>query len=73
MQLKVQRIMQSGLCIICCTEKSSRRRNFRSIKKIPESYIPKITKKLKDANIVRACEGLKGGYVLIKEPEEISL
>ena len=41
--------------------------------KIPESYIPKITKKLKDANIVRACEGLKGGYVLIKEPEEISL
>ena len=28
--------------------------------KIPESYIPKITKKLKEANIITACEGIKG-------------
>lgn len=27
--------------------------------KIPESYIPKITKKLKEANIITACEGIK--------------
>ena len=38
-----------------------------------EKTEPATAKKLKDANIVRACEGLKGGYVLIKEPEEISL
>ena len=34
--------------------------------KIPESYIPKITKKLKEANIITACEGIKGGYSLAK-------
>ena len=41
--------------------------------KIPESYVPKITKKLKDANIITACEGIKGGYLLCRNPEDISL
>ena len=41
--------------------------------KVPGSYIPKITKKLKDANIITASEGLKGGYSLAKKPEDISL
>ena len=41
--------------------------------KIPESYIPKITKKLKEANIITACEGIKGGYSLVKKTEDISL
>ena len=41
--------------------------------KIPESYIPKITKKLKEANIITACEGIKGGYSLAKKIEDISL
>ena len=41
--------------------------------KIPESYIPKITKKLKDANMITACEGIKGGYSLSRKPEDISL
>ena len=40
---------------------------------IPESYIPKITKKLKEANIITACEGIKGGYSLAKKTEDISL
>ena len=38
--------------------------------KIPESYIPKITKKLKEANIITACEGIKGGYSLAKKTED---
>lgn len=41
--------------------------------KMPESYIPKITKRLKDANIITACEGIKGGYLLSENPENISL
>ena len=41
--------------------------------KIPESYIPKITKKLKEANIITACEWIKGGYSLAKKTEDISL
>ena len=44
-----------------------------SVLKIPVSYISKITKKLKAAGIVQACEGIKGGYALVKNPEIISL
>ena len=40
---------------------------------VPSSYIPKITKKLKQAGIIKACEGIKGGYQIAKQPESISL
>ena len=30
---------------------------------VPSSYIPKITKKLKQAGIIKACEGTNGGYI----------
>ena len=41
--------------------------------KIPESYIPKITKQLKKEKIISASEGTSGGYALAKNPEKISL
>ena len=44
-----------------------------SVLKIPVNYISKITKKLNAAEIVQACEGIKGGYALMKKPEMISL
>ena len=40
---------------------------------VPYSYIPKITNKLKQAGIIKACEGPNGGYMLAKQPENISL
>ena len=40
---------------------------------VPSSYIPKITKKLKQAGIIKACEGIQGGYQIAKQPENISL
>ena len=40
--------------------------------KIPESYIPKITKQLKKEKIISASEGISGGYALAKNPEKIS-
>ena len=40
---------------------------------VPSSYIPKITKKLKQAGIIEACEGINGGYQIAKQPEKISL
>mgnify|MGYP002534333160 CR=1 FL=1 len=40
---------------------------------VPSSYIPKITKKLKQAGIIKACEGTNGGYMLAKQPENFSL
>ena len=40
---------------------------------ISANYVPKIAKKLKNAKIVTACEGTNGGYMLAKQPENISL
>ncbi|SHJ28722.1 Rrf2 family transcriptional regulator [Hespellia stercorisuis] len=40
---------------------------------IPLSYIPKTTKILKDAGLIEAEEGIRGGYRLIKAPQEITL
>ena len=40
---------------------------------VSANYVPKIAKKLKDAKIVNACEGINGGYMLAKQPENISL
>ena len=40
---------------------------------IASTYIPKVAKKLKDANIIVACEGVNGGYTLAKRAEDISL
>ena len=40
---------------------------------IASTYIPKVAKKLKDANIIVACEGVKDGYTLAKRAEDISL
>ena len=40
---------------------------------VSANYVPKIAKKLKDAKIVTACEGINGGYMLAKQPENISL
>ena len=40
---------------------------------VSANYVPKITKKLKNAKIVTVCEGTNGGYMLAKQPENISL
>ena len=54
-------------------EKTITASELASVLKIPVNYISKITKKLKAAEIVQACEGIKGGYALMKKPEMISL
>lgn len=40
---------------------------------IPEKYLSKILKKLKDAQIVGSISGVKGGYYLLRELSEIKL
>lgn len=40
---------------------------------IPQNYIIKIMKKLKDAGIIETYSGVKGGYKLKKSADEISL
>ena len=41
--------------------------------KIPENYIPKVIKPLKNADIISASGGRKGGSTLAKKAEKISL
>ena len=38
---------------------------------IPISYIPKVTRQLKKAQIITAMEGTHGGYSLIKKTDDI--
>lgn len=40
---------------------------------IPNSYIPKIIRNLKNSHLINAIEGMKGGYTLAKASEEITL
>ena len=47
--------------------------NVKLLGVIPTPAVAYLTKKLKAAGIVQACEGIKGGYTLVKNPEIISL
>ncbi|MEO0254067.1 MAG: Rrf2 family transcriptional regulator [candidate division WOR-3 bacterium] len=40
---------------------------------IPKEFLSKIIQKLKKNRILKSIRGIKGGYSLIKKPEEISL
>ena len=40
---------------------------------IPRSYILKIAKKLKEANILSERRGIDGGFVLIRDPDQLTL
>ncbi len=40
---------------------------------IPKEFLSKIIQKLKKEKILKSIRGIKGGYSLIKKPEEISL
>jgi Rrf2 family transcriptional regulator, cysteine metabolism repressor len=43
------------------------------VQKISEQYLEQIFSKLKKAQLVRSIRGQKGGYVLNKRPDEISI
>ncbi len=40
---------------------------------LPLKYIEKLFRKLKDSKIINSTKGSKGGYILLKKPEEITL
>lgn len=65
--------MRLGVYYLALKEETITASELASVLKIPVNYISKITKKLKAAEIVQACEGIKGGYALMKKPEMISL
>lgn len=61
------------VCYLAIQEKKVTTAKLASELKIPESYIPKITKRLKNAEIISASEGTSGGYTLAKNPQNLSL
>lgn len=46
--------------------------DLAELHRLPESYLSKIFTKLKKGNIVTSSPGVKGGYVLARDPKEIS-
>lgn len=48
-------------------------RDLAEFQRLSPSFIAKILPKLEKAGIVKASEGVRGGYVLAKPPEEISV
>jgi Rrf2 family protein len=47
-------------------------RDLADLQGISPSFVAKIFPKLEKAGIVTACEGVRGGYQLARQPEEIS-
>lgn len=41
--------------------------------KLPENYLEQLVRNLRDANLVISVRGAHGGYMLAKDPEEISI
>jgi Rrf2 family protein len=48
-------------------------RDLAAFESIPPSFLAKILSKLQKAGIVRSTEGVRGGYVLNRTPNEITL
>ena len=61
------------VCYLAAQEQTVSTSELSQKLNISANYIPKIAKKLKNANIITACEGTNGGYMLAKQPENISL
>lgn len=62
--------------IVCYLAAQKRRISTSELSRelgVPVNYIPKITKQLKYAEIITACEGTNGGYKIAKQPENLSL
>ena len=61
------------ICYLASKNQTIRTAELSRELKIPESYIPKITKELKKAGMVVASEGTHGGYTIAKKAKDISL
>ena len=61
------------VCYLAIKKRRVKTAKLASELKIPESYIPKITKQLKKEKIISASEGTSGGYAIAKNPEKIYL
>lgn len=40
---------------------------------VPSVYLYKVTRKLRNAKILKTVQGAQGGYILLKDPKEITL
>lgn len=62
--------------IIMCLARSKEILTARKISlemNIPETYIVKIARSLRDYDLIESFNGVNGGYKLIKDPSEITL
>ena len=61
------------ICYLASKNQTIRTAELSRELKIPESYIPKITKELKKAGMVVASEGTHGGYTIAKKAKDLRM
>ncbi|NVK57035.1 MAG: Rrf2 family transcriptional regulator [Alteromonadaceae bacterium] len=61
------------LWLVNTDDKRPSSRDLAEIQGVPTAFVAKIFSKLERAGIVEASGGIRGGYSLAKEPEEISV
>ncbi|WP_066824730.1 RrF2 family transcriptional regulator [Sphingomonas mali] len=64
--------VHSLLWLTYAGDKALSSRDLADLQGISHSYLAKIFPKLEKAGIVRASEGVRGGYMLSRAPEEVS-
>lgn len=50
-----------------------KRKTISELQNIPDSYLENILVVMKNAGIIRTIRGARGGYVLIRKPEKVSM
>ncbi|MEF9967463.1 MAG: Rrf2 family transcriptional regulator [Longicatena sp.] len=74
--MKFKTTTDYAIRIICYLAKENKVKSSEEIAKelkIPLSYISKVTKDLKSAQMIKAIEGIRGGYRLICDAEQVTL
>ena len=65
--------MRAVLALASDTTKPMTTRQIAETMKVPQSYLSKVLQSLVRAGLVHSTRGIKGGFVLVKAPEELSL
>lgn len=65
--------MRAVLALASGDGKPMTTRRIAEVMKVPQSYLSKVLQALVKAGLVYSTRGLKGGFVLVSKPEEISM
>lgn len=71
--LTTEYAMRAVLALASGDGKPMTTRRIAEVMKVPQSYLSKVLQSLVKAGLVYSTRGLKGGFVLVSKPDEISM